>query len=252
MLVASDPTVLIVFCGFPVVTLRCVSDHDNTHTIAICNNLIDEVTQIWALELATDPAFHQTLDLLIQANTIWHFLATFKVFLQAVGTGDASLYLPLAAAACHFMWYTPNSYQPGQPGLPAPGPFTPDILLHVGRLNGLFVYWGCVLCLRWLGLPGARKSDPSPALQLDFHVLELPVGLGADVDDLDTHVSAPKQQLVPLPCPRAPCCQHPTPCKASLTCQLPGYSPAASSSQLCRGAPAPRDRPQDMALIQST
>ncbi|KAJ9088055.1 hypothetical protein DSO57_1026901 [Entomophthora muscae] len=70
----------------------------HAHTIAICNSFIDEVVRIWALELAADPAFHQTLDLPIQDNSSRRFSATFKVFLLAVSTGDASLYFPLAAA----------------------------------------------------------------------------------------------------------------------------------------------------------
>ncbi|KAJ9055771.1 hypothetical protein DSO57_1000629 [Entomophthora muscae] len=32
----------------------------HVHTIAICNEFIDEVAWIWALDLAADPAFHQT------------------------------------------------------------------------------------------------------------------------------------------------------------------------------------------------
>ncbi|KAJ9058745.1 hypothetical protein DSO57_1009084 [Entomophthora muscae] len=84
----------------------------HTHTLAIKNEYIDKVAQVWALELAADPSFHQNLDLPIQANTSCHFSATFKAFLQEVGTGNASLYILLAAATCHFMWYPPESCQP--------------------------------------------------------------------------------------------------------------------------------------------
>ncbi|KAJ9067582.1 hypothetical protein DSO57_1037598 [Entomophthora muscae] len=86
----------------------------HAHTIAIFNKYIDKVAHIWALMLVADPSFHQTLYLPVQANTNCCFFATFKVFLQAVTIGNASLYLPLAAATCHFMWYPPESCQPGQ------------------------------------------------------------------------------------------------------------------------------------------
>ncbi|KAJ9089693.1 hypothetical protein DSO57_1010190 [Entomophthora muscae] len=49
-------------------------------------------------------------------NTNCCFSTTFKVYLQAVTAGNASLYLSLAAATYHFMWYPPESCQPGQPG----------------------------------------------------------------------------------------------------------------------------------------
>ncbi|KAJ9075314.1 hypothetical protein DSO57_1037262 [Entomophthora muscae] len=79
----------------------------HTHTIAIQNKYIDEVAWIWSLELAADPAFHQTLDLPVQANASWRFLATFKAFLSAVSTGNANCHIPqktMLTLWAHALW----------------------------------------------------------------------------------------------------------------------------------------------------
>ncbi|KAJ9088656.1 hypothetical protein DSO57_1020987 [Entomophthora muscae] len=218
------------------------------HTITSCNEFIDKVTQIWALELAANLLFHQTLYLPIQANTSWRFLATFKVFLSAVNTGDASFYLPLAAAACHFMWYTPDSYQPGQPGytgcclehyqalayqlwvpLPMAYSYMEDTLIDCLSIGAAFSDhggWGCLVPVIQLCLPLCNWSSMLQNSQLAWaQMLVILAHVRQRLEDYHYLFPAHECPVISI--------QHPTkhPCHSDPSCSTHDEQNANSNCQ---------------------
>ncbi|KAJ9083593.1 hypothetical protein DSO57_1033125 [Entomophthora muscae] len=139
----------------------------HAHMVVIQNDYIKE--------LATDPSFHKSLDLPIQANTNCCFYTTFKAFLQAINSSNPSLYLPLATAAYHFMQYPPKkyycalAYQLHVP-LQLSYFYMKDTLMDCFTIGAAFS-----ACGGWVGLvpyvshPGSRTPAFGQQLLLDAH-----------------------------------------------------------------------------------
>ncbi|KAJ9052233.1 hypothetical protein DSO57_1036268 [Entomophthora muscae] len=75
------------------------------------------VACIWELEKPANSELPHTLGLDLQANSPHCFCLAQRLFVQVVKVNNPQLYLPLAAAFAHFMWYPPKTCSSGAAGL---------------------------------------------------------------------------------------------------------------------------------------